>query len=61
MGRINTAAAFVKANMPFGQGGTLTDQEAYDVATYFTQQPRPDFARKQDDWPKGDKPPDARY
>ena len=61
MGRLNTAAAFVKANMPFGQGGTLTDQEAYDVAAYFTQQPRPDFARKQDDWPKGDKPPDARY
>jgi thiosulfate dehydrogenase len=61
MGRLSTAAAFVKANMPFGQGGTLTDQEAYDVAAYFTQQPRPDFARKQQDWPKGDKPQDARY
>ncbi len=61
MGRLNTAAAFVKANMPFGQGGTLTDQEAFDVAAYFTQQPRPDFARKHLDWPKGDKPADARY
>ena len=61
MARRNTAAAFVKANMPYGQDGTLTDQEAYDVAAYFTEQPRPDFSRKDEDWPKGDKPPDARY
>ena len=61
MGRLNTAAAFVKANMPGGQGGTLTDQEAFDVAAYFTQQPRPDFADKDKDWPLGGKPKDARY
>ena len=61
MARVNTAAAFVKVNMPLGQGGTLTDQEAFDVAAYFTQQPRPDFADKDKDWPKGGKPEDARY
>lgn len=61
MARLNTAAAFVKANMPFGLGGTLTDQEAFDVAAYFTLQPRPDFAGKSADWPKGGKPADARY
>ncbi len=61
MARLDTAAAFVQANMPFGQGGTLSNQEAYDVAAYFTRQPRPDFARKQLDWPKGGKPGDARY
>jgi len=61
MARLNTAAAFVKANMPFGQGGTLTDQEAFDVAAFFTRQPRPDFAGKSGDWPKGGKPADARY
>ena len=61
MARVNTAAAFVKVAMPFGQGGTLTDQEAFDVAAYFTQQPRPDFAGKDKDWPGGGKPPDARY
>jgi thiosulfate dehydrogenase len=61
MARLNNAAAFVKANMPLGQGNTLTDQEAFDVAAYFTQQPRPDFAAKTQDWPKGGKPPDARY
>lgn len=61
MARLNTAAAFVKANMPFGQGGSLSDQEAFDVAAFFTRQPRPDFAGKRDDWPKGGKPEDARY
>ena len=55
MARLNTAAAFVKHKMPLGQGGTLTDQEAFDVAAYFTTQPRPDFAAAAKDWPKGDK------
>jgi len=61
MARLHTAAAFVKANMPLGQGGTLSDQDAYDVAAWFTALPRPDFARKSNDWPKGGKPDDARY
>ena len=61
MARLNTAAAFVKANMPWGQGGSLSDQDAYDVAAFFTRQPRPDFARKLEDWPKGGKPEDTRY
>ena len=46
--------------MPLG-GAVLTDQEAYDVAAYFTQQPRPDFKGKKADWPNGGKPKDARY
>lgn len=61
MARLDTAAAFVRANMPLGQPNTLTEQEAFDVAEYFIRQPRPDFARKTGDWPKGDKPADARY
>ena len=60
MARMYTAAAFVKHNMPLGQGGTLTAQEAVDVAAFFTQQPRPDYAARANDWPKGDKPKDAR-
>jgi thiosulfate dehydrogenase len=60
MARLDTAAAFVKAKMPLG-GVALTDQEAYDVAAYFTRQPRPDFKAKKGDWPNGDKPKDARY
>lgn len=61
MARQNTAAAFIKWNMPLGQGGTLTDQEAHDVAAYVIHLDRPDFAGKVNDWPKGDKPSDARY
>ncbi|MGF6594211.1 c-type cytochrome [Pseudomonas sp. 2835] len=68
MARTYTAAAFVKRNMPIGfhekfplgQGG-LSDQEAVDVAAWFSQQPRPDFPDKVKDWPKGGKPVDARY
>ena len=68
MARTYTAAAFVKRNMPIafherfplGQGG-LSDQEAVDVAAWFSQQPRPDFPDKVKDWPNGGKPVDARY
>jgi len=68
MARTYTAAAFVKRNMPvgfhenfpLGQGG-LSDQEAVDVAEFFTHQPRPDFPGKVKDWPKDKKPADARY
>lgn len=61
LARLSNAAAFIKANMPLGMGGTLSDQDAYDLAAYVTRQPRPDFARKAEDWPKGGKPKDARY
>jgi thiosulfate dehydrogenase len=60
MARTYTAAAFVKHNMPLGQDGMLTDQEAVDAAEFFTHQPRPVYPRKAKDWPKGDKPKDAR-
>ncbi|QDZ29303.1 c-type cytochrome [Noviherbaspirillum sp. UKPF54] len=68
MARTYTAAAFVKRNMPIGfhdkfplgQGG-LSDQDAVDVAEYFSHQPRPDFPDKVKDWPKDKKPADARY
>ena len=60
MARLSVAAAFVKAKMPLGNGGTLTDQEAYDVAAYFTTQPRPDFAGRKSDWPEGRRPADGR-
>lgn len=39
------AAAFIKANMPLGQGSTLTDQEAWDVAYYMNAHERPQDPR----------------
>lgn len=60
MARTYTAAAFIKGKMPFGQGNTLSDQEAVDIAAYFTHLPRPVKANKDKDWPNGDAPKDAR-
>ena len=61
MARVTVAAAFIKSNMPRSWGWTLSDDDAYDVAAYVNSQPRPDFAEKVRDWPKGGKPADAPY
>lgn len=69
MARTYKAAAFVKYNMPmgiqtqglWGHGNVLSDQDAVDVAEFFTHKPRPDFAGKVNDWPTAKKPKDARY
>jgi thiosulfate dehydrogenase len=61
MTRVRTAAAFIRDNMPFDQPGTLTDQQAFDVAAYVNTHPRPDYPDKVNDWPKGDAPPDVAY
>ena len=60
MARVSVAAGFVQAKMPLGNAGTLSDQDAYDIAAYFTSKPRPDFPGRQNDWPRGSTPPDAR-
>ena len=60
MARTYTAAAFIKGNMPLGQGNTLSEQEAVDVAEYVTHQPRPPYAAAKNDYPKGARPKDAR-
>ncbi len=60
LARTYTAAAFIKHNMPLGQGGSLSDQDAIDVAEYLTHQPRPPYAPAKNDYAKGNKPKDAR-
>ncbi len=45
MAQIKNAAGFIKANMPLGKGGSLTDQQAVDVATFIDSQPRPQDPR----------------
>jgi len=45
MANIDNAAGFIKANMPLGQGGTLTDQQAWDVATFMDSHERPQDPR----------------
>lgn len=45
MATIDKAAAFIRANMPQGQEGTLTVQEAWDVATFIDGKVRPQDPR----------------
>jgi thiosulfate dehydrogenase len=61
MARVRTAAAFIHQAMPFDKPGTLTPQQAFDLAAYINSRPRPDFADKAEDWPNGDPPPDVAY
>lgn len=69
LARTYKAASFIRNNMPmgvnthgnWGEGKVLSDQDAVDVAEYFTHMPRPDFPPKDKDWPDGKKPKDARY
>jgi thiosulfate dehydrogenase len=61
MARVQTAAAFIRWNMPFDRPGLLTDQQAYDVAAFVLSHRRPDTPFKERDWPNGDAPQDAAY
>ena len=61
MARVNTAARFIHHLMPRDRPGSLTPQQAFDVATFINTQPRPDFAAKERDWPRGGAPPDVAY
>lgn len=45
MHRVNTAAAFIKANMPLGKADSLTLQQAWDVAAYVDSHERPQDPR----------------
>ena len=42
---IDKAAAFIKSNMPLSQGGSLSDQQAWDVSFYINSQERPQDPR----------------
>lgn len=45
MARIFTAASFIKWNMPLGQPGLLSDQQAWDVAYFINAHERPQDPR----------------
>ncbi|MDD2052015.1 c-type cytochrome [Pseudomonas putida] len=45
MHRVNTAASFIKHNMPLGKPGSLSDEQAWDVAAYVNKHERPQDPR----------------
>lgn len=61
MARVERAASFIRHNMPFDRPGTLSDQQAFDLATFVNAHPRPDSPGKEGDWPRGDAPADVPY
>jgi thiosulfate dehydrogenase len=61
MARVRTAAEFISRNMPLDAPGTLSDQQAIDVAAYVNGHARPDYRGKENDWPNGGAPPDVAY
>ncbi|WP_228518621.1 c-type cytochrome [Methylophilus sp. 13] len=65
MARILTAAKYIKGNMPFGIHANeplLTDDEAYDVAAFINNHPRPEKLNKENDYPDlTKKPKDSPY
>jgi thiosulfate dehydrogenase len=46
MARVDLAAGFIKANMPFDQPRTLRDQDAWDVAAFIDSHERPKDPRQ---------------
>ncbi len=49
MHRVNTAAAFIKANMPLGKPESLSLQDAWDVAAFVNHHDRPSDPREKGD------------
>lgn len=49
MHRVNTAAGFIKANMPLGKSDSLSLQEAWDVAAFVNHHERPGDPRNHGD------------
>lgn len=45
MHKIDTAASFIKANMPLSKANTLTDQQAWDVSIFINSHERPQDPR----------------
>lgn len=45
MHQLANAAAFIQANMPLGKGGTLSEQDAWDVSAFMNSHERPQDPR----------------
>lgn len=45
MAQVDKAAAFIRANMPLGDGNSLSVQQAWDIAWFIDGQPRPQDPR----------------
>ena len=61
MTREERAASFIRHNMPQSAPGTLSAQEAFDLAAFINSHARVDSPGKESDWPMGGAPKDVPY
>ena len=59
--RVYTLAGIVRYTMPYLNPGSLTDEEAQQVARFITSKPRPRYPFKSRDYAGSKIPPDAVY
>lgn len=59
--RTYTLAGLFRHSMPYSAPGTLTDEEAQQIAAWLTSRPRPAFGAKERDFRVEPLPPDAVY
>ena len=59
--RVYTLAGIIRYTMPYVTPGSLTDEEAQQIAAFITSKPRPAFPFKDRDYPKDPVPVDAVY
>jgi thiosulfate dehydrogenase len=59
--RVYTLAGIIRYSMPYLNPGSLTDQEAQEIAAFITSQPRPVYPFKARDYVSGKVPVDAVY
>ena len=59
--RVYTLAGIVRYAMPYLNPGSLTDEEAQEVAAFINSKPRPAFPYKQTDYLTEKLPGDAVY
>ena len=59
--RTYTLAGLFRHSMPYSAPGSLTDEEAQQIASFITSQPRPAFPAKERDFRVEPLPPDAVY
>jgi thiosulfate dehydrogenase len=59
--RVYTLAGIIRYAMPYLNPGSLTDEEAQQIAAFINSMPRPEFPLKQSDYRTERVPPDAVY
>jgi thiosulfate dehydrogenase len=59
--RVYTLAGIIRYSMPYLSPGSLTDEEAQQVARFITSKPRPRYPFKSRDYVGSKVPPDAVY